>query len=133
MKIKYNEAEKIIEIQDKLNGHYFILKFLMILNLTTALYILHDIHKTGLGVIKMIWVFVGTVSLIVLYFLIFKKSTPNKIPIEKIDHLKQRTIFVRKIISLELNNGKSRDLNEIKTKTQIKELKEMFSEIGIAN
>ncbi|MGB1309188.1 MAG: hypothetical protein ACPG6B_09775, partial [Oceanihabitans sp.] len=74
MKIKHNELEKSIEIKDSLKQHYFFLKILMLLNLISAIANLHDINKTGIEFVEMIFIAIGIVSLFALYLLIFKKS-----------------------------------------------------------
>tara|TARA_R110002033_G_scaffold20248_1_gene51044 strand:- start:198 stop:599 length:402 start_codon:yes stop_codon:yes gene_type:complete len=133
MKIKYNEIEKSIEIKDELKNHYFWMKIVLILNLISATFQLFDINETGIGFIEIIFLLLGISSLIILYIFIFKKSTSEKIPIEKIERLNEKTIFGKKRFSLKLSNGKKRDLTELKTETEFAELKKLFSEIGIAN
>ncbi|MGB1309512.1 MAG: hypothetical protein ACPG6B_11415, partial [Oceanihabitans sp.] len=68
-----------------------------------------------------------------LYLLIFKKSTIEIIPIEKIERLTEKSILGKKRFSLKLKSGKKRDITELKNQAEIKELKKMFSEIGIIN
>lgn len=133
MKIKYNEIEKSLEIKDRLKTHYFALKMLMILNLIIALSNIFLIKKDGINAIEIIWLLVALISLTILFIFIFKKSTSEKIPIEMIKQLKQKSLLGRTRFSLELHNGKERDLTELKTQTEIIELKKIFSEIGIAN
>ena len=133
MKIKYNEIDKSIEIKDGLKYYYFFMKLLMILDLITAILTLYNVKKTGMGFVEIIWLILGIVSLIVLYIVIVKKSSLEKIPIGKIKRLKERSIFGRKRFSIELNNGKKRNLTELKTQTEFNELKKLFSEIGIQN
>jgi len=133
MKIKYNEIDKSIEIKDGLKYYYFFMKLLMILDLITAILTLYNVKKTGMGFVEIIWLILGIASLIVLYIVIVKKSSLEKIPIGKIKRLKERSIFGRKRFSIELNNGKKRNLTELKTQTEFNELKKLFSEIGIQN
>jgi len=133
MKIKYNEIDKLIEIKDGLKYYYFFMELLMILNLINAILNLYDVKKTGIDFVEIIWLILGIVSLIVLYFFIVKKSTLEKIPIGKIKRLKEQSIFGRKRFSLELYDGKKRNLIELKTQTEFNELKKLFSEIGIQN
>lgn len=133
MKIKYNEIDKSIEIKDELRSHYLLLKIVMILNLISAVFQLLDINETGIGFIEIIFFIIGIISLIILYIFIFKKSTSDKIPIEKIERLTKKSIFGKKQFSLKLKNGKKRDLTELKSETEFAELKKLFSEFGITN
>ena len=131
MRIKYNEIEKSIEIKDSIESHYFILKMIMILNITNAILYLYDFTISKINFTEIFWFVLGIISLVFLYLFIFKKSTLEKIPAEEIKLLKQKNIFGRKQFILELNNGKTRELLEIKTQQEYSELKKTFSEIGI--
>jgi hypothetical protein len=130
MKVKYNEIEKSLEIKDRVKTDYFVIKFIMILNLLNAVLRLFKINKTGIGLEEIIWFILGIASLIILYLFIFKKSTLEKIPVDEIDQLNEKSIFGKSRFSIKLINGKRRDLSEIKTQAEFNELKEMFSNFG---
>jgi len=131
MKISYNESDRAIEIRDGLKTHVLLIKVLMFLNLASSVLNLLDLSAANFGFVKLIWIFLGTVSLIVLYRFTFKKSTLENIPIAQIKGLSESVFLGRKKYFLELQNGKRRDLLEIKTDAEFKELKKMFSKIGI--
>jgi hypothetical protein len=131
MKISYNESDRSIEIRDGLKTHVLLIKVLMYLNLANSLLNLVDISTSNFGFIKLIWIFLGVVSVTVLYKFIFKKSTLENIPIDQIKGLSERIFLGRKKYFLQLQNGKMRDLLEIKTDVEFKELKKMFIKIGI--
>ncbi|WP_445720678.1 hypothetical protein [Flavobacterium sp.] len=133
MKIKYNETDKSIEIKDGMKTHYFVMKFLMSLNLLNAILNLYDVNKTGFGFIEIVWLILGIASIIILFLFIYKKSTSEKIPVDEIERIKEKSIFGRRRFSIQLKDGKNRDLNEIKTQSEFNEFKKVFSEIGIAN
>ncbi len=133
MKINYNEIDKSIEIKDGLKSHFFIMKMLMILTLLNVILNLYDVNKNELGFIEIIWFILGIISLVSLNFFIIKKSTLEKIPIEKLKRLNEKSIFGRKRFSIELSDGKKRDLTEMKSQAEFNELKKLFSEIGILN
>ncbi|MEZ7495134.1 hypothetical protein QO206_06520 [Leeuwenhoekiella aequorea] len=133
MKIKYNETDKSIEIKDGMKTHYFVMKLLMSLNLLNAILNLYDVNKTGFGFIEIVWLILGIASIIILFLFVYKKSTSEKIPVDKIERIKEKSIFGRRRFSIQLKDGKNRDLNEIKMQSEFNELKKMFSEIGIAN
>lgn len=131
MNIKYNEIDKSLEINDGRKKLYFYLNLIMILNLFNAFVRLYDANGKLLGFIEIIWVVTGIASLIILFYLNTKKSSLSKIPIKNIKRLIEKTVFGRKRFSLLLNNGKKRDLTEIKNQEDINELKNMILEIGI--
>lgn len=131
MKIQYNEKEKSLEIDDRLKTHYFALKFLMILNIFTAGINLYTMNGRQFGWIGFVWIFVGILSIVGLIYMWLKKTTLEKIPLEKIIRLKEKKILGMKRFSLELKNGKLRDIIKLNTQSDIMELKKMFADIGI--
>lgn len=132
MKIKYNEIDRLIEIKDGLKTHSFVIKFLMVLNLLNAVLSIFIINKNGIGFQSAIWFVLGLVSLIVLYLFVFKKTTLEKIPIKDIKGLSEKSIFGKSRFSIQLVNGKKRELPELKTQAEFDKLKKMFADFGIA-
>jgi len=130
MKITYNETEKTIEINDGIKNQYFVLKLIMSLNLINTVLNLYDINKSGIGIIEIAWLIIGIISIIILFIFIYQKSTSEKIAIEKIEGIKEKSVFGRTKYSFKLRNGKYRDLG-IKTQHELSELNRMFTEIGI--
>ena len=130
MNINYIESKKSIEIKDGLKNYVFLLNFLMILNLLNAILNLSDV-EASFGFMKMIWLVLGVVSIVILYNSIFKKSTREKIPIDQIKGLNQRIFLGRKKYFIELKNGKTRDLLEVKSESEFTKLRTMFTKNGI--
>jgi hypothetical protein len=133
MKIKYNENEHVIEVNDDTKTHYFLMKTIMILNLANSILRLLDLKKNGMGILELFWLILGITSLVALYFYFYKNSTLEKIPIESIKQLKEKKILGRNSYAIELISGKNRVLRELKTPEEYKELQKLFSEIGIRN
>ena len=131
MKVKYNETENSIEINDGLGKSYLAIKMVLTMNIFTALLNLFNMKDNGFAYIGYLWMVVGASSLGVLLYLNFKKTTLNKISLEKIDGLKEKVRFGTTRFSLKLKNGKSRDLAKLKTQSGNMELKNMFEKIGI--
>ena len=133
MKIKYNESENTIEIKDGLKNQYLILKILMLLNLASALIRLIGQNKTEYGIIEYFWIAIGVISLIALYFFLFKLSTAEKFKVGEIKRLNEKSVFGRKRFSLELDNGKNRILGNFKNEFELVEVRELFARVGISN
>ena len=132
MKIKYNQSENTIEIKDGLKNQYLILIILMLLNLANAIIRLVGKNYTEFGFIEYFWIILGMVSLLVLYFFLFKNSTAEKISAKEINKLKEKTVFGSKRFSLELNNGKNRNLGNFKNEYESVEVRELFANLGIS-
>lgn len=126
MNINYNEVDKTIEIKDGLKSHFFLMKFFMILTLTNSILNLYDINTSNFGFATVIWLVIGIVSIVFLYHFIFSRSALEKIPVSQIKGLNQRVFSGRKKYFLVLENGKTRDLLDVKSEEDRKQLNEMF-------
>lgn len=133
MKIKFNESDNIIEIKDGLKKQYLILKFLMILNLTNAIFRIFGKKPTEYEFTEYMWIGLGVISLIILFMFLFKLSTAEKISIGEISRLKEKTVFGKKRFALELKNGKKRNLGDFKDQFELAQVREVFAKIGISN
>ena len=133
MKIKLNESENSIEIKDGLNNQYLILKILMILNLANAVIRIFGKQTTEYGFNEYSWIGLGIISLVVLFMFLFKMSTAENIPVEQVSRLEEKTVFGKKRFTLELKNGKKRNLGSFKTQSDLIKARELFKIIGIAN
>lgn len=131
MKITYNETEKCVEIKDGLKNHFLLMKVLMILNLANSILNLSDVNINNFRFINLVWAILGTISILVLYKFIVKKTSAEKVAVDQIKGLKERIFMGRKKYFLELKNGKKRDLLEVKSDSEFKDLKKMFKKIGI--
>ena len=131
MKIIYNEIEKSVEIKDGLKNHFLLMKALMILNLANSVLNLSDVRMDTFRFINVVWAALGIVSILVLYNFIIKKTSAEKLPIDQIKGLNERVFMGRKKYFIELKNGKTRDLIEVKSDSEFKELKKMFTKNGI--
>ncbi len=131
MKLSYNSDRKVLEIEDDLKTHQLLMKFLFAITLINSCINLYGSNWSALGVFKIIWLFVGAVSLIVLYFLFFKESVQKEIPIDAIDYLKEKTVFGRTRFTLKLKNGKYRKLASPRTEEDLNYLRNIFKKAGI--
>ena len=131
MKITYNETEKCVEIKDGLKNHFLLMKVLMILNLANSILNLSDVYFNNFKFINLVWAILGAISILLLYKFIVKKTSAEKVPVDQIKGLDERIFMGRKKYFLELKNGKTRDLLEVKSDSEFKDLKKMFKKIGI--
>ena len=96
MKIKYNKAEKTIEINDSLKTQYLILKILMLLNLTNASIRLFSKKTNEYGTAEYFWIGIGLISLIAIIAFTTKLSTAKKILVVNIDALEEKNVLGQK-------------------------------------
>ena len=62
MKIKYNEKEHSIEVNDNTKTHCFLMKTIMFLNLANSILHLIDLKKNGMGILELFWLILGITS-----------------------------------------------------------------------
>ena len=132
MKIEFNDIEKSIEIKDGLKTQYLMIKIILIITLLNSiLFSVFVLDKKEPEWLRFTWVILGLACLIMLIYQIMKKSTSEKLILSEINSLTEKKVFGRKRFSLKLKNGKWRDLIEMKNESNIKEIKELFQNIGI--
>jgi len=102
MKIKYNEKEHSIEVNDNTKTHYFLMKTIMFLNRANSILHLLDLKKNGIGILELFWLILGITSIVALYFYFYKNSTLEKTPLESIKQLKEKKILGRNSYAIEL-------------------------------
>ena len=131
MKLHYSTQDETLVIQDGLKNHHFLLKLLMILNLLNTVLNVSTFSISSIGFMQLVWLFLGLVSVVVLYNLTVKNTTLEKIPVNTIKGLKEYSFFGKKRLAIVLNNGKKRDLVEVKTPQEFKEVRKIMKPIGV--
>ena len=131
MRLHYNTQNETLVIQDGLKNHHFLLKLLMILNLLNTVLNVSTFRISNVGFMQLVWIFLGLVSVVVLYNLTVKNTTLEKIPVNTIKGLKEYSFFGKKRLAIVLNNGKKRDLVEVKTPQEFKEVRKIMKQVGV--
>lgn len=133
MKVKYNKEQRLIEIDDNLERSYWTLKFVLILNLMNGGFIVVQSTLSGFNWMTFMWILISLTSIFILLYLNFKKTSQSSIEIKDIDWFLQKELFGRKRFILKLNNGKKRDLLNLKKQSEVEELKELLEGAGISS
>lgn len=132
MHINYNENDETIEIQDRIEMHYWITNVSVIFaTINCLLFPFLILKKKQVEWIGFIWIVLGIAFFIVLIYQILKVSTSRKLKLSEINALKESQFLGRKKISLILNNGKHRNLMPLKNTSDIGEIKSLFKNIGV--
>ncbi|QZK91718.1 hypothetical protein K5V07_14880 [Flavobacterium sp. CHNK8] len=121
MKFKYNEATASLEIKDGLKSHFLIVRLLLIVTFVNAILNLSN-AQVAFGFMKLIWLVLGMVTAIGLYLYYFKKTATENIPLDQIIGIEERVSFGRKKYFLTLKNGKTRDLLEVHSASDCKQI-----------
>ena len=126
MNITYNQTTAALEIKDGLKNHFFIVKLLLVITFINAILNLSN-AQVAFGFMKIIWLFVGMIAALGMRNYFFKKTGSDKIPINQIEGIKERVSFSKKVYFVQLKNGKTRDLLEVKTELQFKEVTKLLA------
>ena len=97
------------------------MKSLLIITFSNAILNLSN-AQIAFGFMKFIWLVLGMLAVVGLHQYFFKKTATEKIPLEQIEGLKERTFFGRKKYFLQLKNGKTRDLVEVQSASDCKRI-----------
>jgi len=130
MEIHYNETEQTLKINDERKNQLIIVNFVSIVNIFNAIVWITK-AKNDFGLMEAVWLLIGCISVGALYYTLFTQSKAEKIPLSSIKKVKSYTIFGKKRYALQLTNGKSRSLANIKTTAEIEEMLALFSKVGV--
>ena len=131
MKIIDNPIAKTILLKDGVKTRSFINKTLMVLTVVNAILYFNKGYRTGDNVLMIVWLVLGIACVVLGWFLIFKKSNLELIPVAMIVGLKERNYWGKKHYFLQLKNGKQRELTFLETSAEMRELKRILSVYGI--
>ena len=126
MKFKYNEATASLEIKDSLKSHFLIVRLLLIVTFVNVILNLSN-AQVEFGIMKLIWLLIGMAAALGLRQYFIKKTGNNTIPLEQIVSVQDKSTSVRKKYALVLKNGKRRDLIELQTEAEYKELQALLA------
>lgn len=133
MKLNYNKEENLVQISDTFKTQYWITNVTVIFAIMNCIifpvFILEKKHMESFG---FIWIILGIFLAITLIYQIIKISASNKLKLSEIHSVNEKQFFGRKRISLKLENGKSRDLIDVKNEADLRDVKNFFKNIGIA-
>ena len=131
MNINYDTAAGTIEIKDGMRTTYNVLKILMVLNIFNASISYYNAPANGKGFLEILWISVGLLSIAVLFYLIFRKSTARALPVSRIIRLKEKRLFGKRHFAFVLKGGKTRDLGKLKEQADIDALLVILAQAGI--
>ena len=129
--IVYDEREKILIIDDGMNQQDQLLNFILLLTLINSILNIYSIFSGELNFHLMIWSILGFTSAGLLIFKFLKKTARKKINTSDIVRLKNTDMLGRKVFSLKLRNGRSRNLFHLKNPSEIQDLKNFLSQLSI--
>ena len=126
MKFKYNEATASLEIKDSLKSHFLIVRLLLIVTFVNVILNLSN-SQVEFGIMKLIWLLIGMAAAVGLRQYFIKKTGNNTILLEQIVSVQDKSTSVRKKYALVLKNGRRRDLIELQTEAEYKELQAVLA------
>lgn len=128
MMIKYNDHENSIRIDDGAKYQYFLIKMSVVFTILTSVLMLYNLSDNHFRMMGFIWIFIGVSITIMFLYIFLKKSYEECIKPEEIAFLKEKEVFGKRRLSLQLTNGKVRDIL-IKNPAEVSEIKKFFEEL----
>lgn len=131
MNIKLDKENKLLIIKDNLKQHFIILKFIFVLNLIASALFFYKSYKLNFeNELAWVWLILGIVSIGALFF-VFTRSTKEAISTDEISYLFKRKYFGSDKYFLKLKNGKTRNLQFVKSKQDVVEIEHILKDSGI--
>jgi hypothetical protein len=130
MEVKYIPGTKTFEIKDGLRTTYVVLIALCIINILNGVIYFIGNPTPPFDFLHYMWVIIALVSLVLLWFFIFRKSTLSKVPYDQILRVSEKKVLGKKKLQLQLKNGKTRDLPQMKRVADHSVLRKVFEDAG---
>ena len=131
MQIDFDEKNKKINIRDDLKSQYLLIKVTLFILLGNALIILATAVNSGFGLFDFIWILLGIMAIYVLYILFVKKTANSELFVSEINCLNIVQKRNSTHFSLELKNGKERNLAVFSNDEDEKRLIQLCNKAGI--
>lgn len=133
MQIEYNSRDKTITIDDSIRQNFLLIYVLLILNLgNSILHTVSDILANQMGNWTLIWIALGLISILLLWFFITKRTIKNNYETDSILHIECKITGNRYRYRMVLHDRRIRELvTIIGDEDKIEDFEEIWSDIGI--
>lgn len=133
MKIEYNKRDKTIQIDDSIRQNFQLIYVLLILNLAnSSFHLITDWVTEQFSNWSYIWIVLGGISLLLLWFFITKRTIKNIYETDSILHIECKIIAHRYRYRLVLHDRRIRELvTIIEDEEQIEAFEKIWFNIGI--
>lgn len=133
MQIEYNSQDKTIKIEDSIRQNFLLIYVLLILNLANAtIHLTTDIVMEQFSSWSYVWMGLGLVSILILWFFLTKRTIKNTYETDSILHVECKILANRYRYRLVLHDGRIRELlTIIGNEEEIEEFEKIWSDIGI--
>lgn len=130
MNVKYISETKVFEIKDGLRTTYAVLMALCLINILNGVIYFIGNPVPAFKFLHYMWILIALTSLVLLWFFVFRKSTLSKVQRDQIQRVIEKKVLGKKKLQLQLKNGKSRDLPQMKTVADHLSLRKVFEDAG---
>ncbi|MGA9239986.1 hypothetical protein [Robiginitalea sp.] len=130
MEVKYIPETNTFEIKDGLRTVYVVLIVVMLINILNGVIYFIGNRVPPFEFLHYMWISIAMASLVLLWFFIFRKSTLSQVPYDQILRVVEKKVLGKKKLQLQLKNGKTRDLPQMKTVSDHLALRRVFEDAG---
>lgn len=133
MQIEYNSQDKTISIEDSIRQNFLLIYALLILNLANAiLHLVTDFLADQISSWSLVWMVLGLVSILLLWFFITKRTIKNNYETDSILHIECKIIGSRFRYRMVLHDRRVRELvTIIGDEDKMEDFEKIWSDIGI--
>ena len=133
MQIEYNSQNRTISIEDSIRQNFQLIYVLLILNLANAiLHLVTDIIADQVSSWSLVWMALGLISILLLWFFITKRTIKNNYETDSILHIECKITGNRYRYRMVLHDRRIRELVTIVgDEDKIEDFEKIWSDIGI--
>ena len=130
MNVQFKPEKNTFEIKDGLRKVYIVLILLMLINILNGVIYFIGNRVPPFEFLHYLWICTGLASLVILWFFIFRKSSLSEVPLDQIRGVIEKKVLGKKKLLLQLKNGRTRDLPQMKTVADHSVLRKVFEDAG---
>ncbi|WP_440068475.1 hypothetical protein [Tenacibaculum discolor] len=131
MQLEFNKKTQELTIKDEVPMHSWLIICLMLINginMGVQLYLMSYKNNETLFIFMLL---LATVSVIVIFYYITKRSWKSKYLLNEIEGIETRIVYGKERIFLKLCNGKRRSFPVLKNEKELSDFKKTLISMGI--
>ena len=131
MQLEFNKKTQELTIKDEVPMHSWLIICLMLINginMGVQLYLMSYQNNETLFIFMLL---LATVSVIVIFYYITKRSWKSKYHLNEIEGIETRKVYGKERIFLKLRNGKRRSFPVLKNEKELSDFKKTLISMGI--
>ncbi len=131
MQLEFDKVKEQVTIKDEVPTHSWLIIVLMLVNILNMSFQLSYISYYKNEILFILMLLLAIISVIVVLFYLFKRSWKTSYKLSKIEGVEIKKFLGRERVFLKLHNGKKRSFSILKNESELNNLKNTLTSIGI--